>query len=32
MGAIRPPISPHDTPHGVFIDLMARFAALYFGR
>jgi len=22
----------HGTPHGVFIDLMARFAALYFGR
>jgi len=22
----------HDTPHGIFIDLMARFAALYFGR
>jgi hypothetical protein len=22
----------HGTPHGVFIDLMARCAALYFGR
>jgi len=22
----------HDPPHGIFIDLMARLAALYFGR